>query len=126
MEHSGRVKLLRKIRCFKCLEKLVYTTVFITLVGLLIAQSTKCVMKYVEGPTFTEMKIAKQQEAEFAAVTLCPQNNGYRADVLQVTTSRVLSIPNFAISFLPFVPFLCKSGSANFIERWSVFLQTRQ
>ena len=92
-----------------------YTTAFITLVGLLIAQSTKCVMKYVEGPTFTEMKIAKQQEAEFAAVTLCPQNNGYRADVLKVTTrtSRVLFIPN-----LPLVSSLVYSILFRFFAKW--------
>ena len=53
------------------------------LVALLIIQVIRCFEKYFGYPTYVSTKIVHQASAEFPAITICPEKNGYKEDVLQ-------------------------------------------
>ena len=57
--------------------------VIAVLVALLTIQVIRCFEKYFGYPTYVSTKIVEQASAEFPAITICPEKNGYKEDVLQ-------------------------------------------
>ena len=55
---------------------------------LLTLKMTKCLIKYAEDPTYISSRIVDQWEADFPAITVCPEYNGLKLDVLQVSLGR--------------------------------------
>ena len=53
------------------------------LLALLTIQVIRCFEKYFGYPTYVSTKIVHQALAEFPAITICPEKNGYKEDVLQ-------------------------------------------
>ena len=53
------------------------------LVALLTIQVIRCLEKYFGYPTYVSTKIVDQASAEFPAITICPEKNGYKEDVLK-------------------------------------------
>ena len=53
------------------------------LLALLTLQVIRCFEKYFGYPTYVSTKIVDQASAEFPAITICPEKNGYKEDVLQ-------------------------------------------
>ena len=53
------------------------------LLALLTIQVIRCFEKYFGYPTYVSTKIVDQASAEFPAITICPEKNGYKEDVLQ-------------------------------------------
>ena len=49
---------------------------------------TKCLIKYAEDPTYISSRIVDQWEAAIPAITVCPEYNGLKLDVLQVRLVR--------------------------------------
>ena len=45
---------------------------------------TRCLMKYVEEPTYISSRIVDQWEADLPAITVCPNTNKIKTEVLQV------------------------------------------
>ena len=43
----------------------------------------QCVQKFLQGPTYMSSEIVPQKEAEFPAMTVCPQTKEYKEDVLR-------------------------------------------
>ena len=39
-------------------------------------------VKFIQGPTYISSEIVAQNQAEFPAMTVCPESNGYKEDVL--------------------------------------------
>lgn len=57
------------------------------LAALLCVQTGRCVYKFAQVPTYLSTDVVAQNDSEFPAVTLCPEDDGYKADVLQVISS---------------------------------------
>ena len=53
------------------------------LLALLTIQVIRCFEKYFGYPTYVSTKIVDQASADFPAITICPEKNGYKEDVLQ-------------------------------------------
>ena len=49
-----------------------------------IFKMTRCLMKYVEEPTYISSRIVDQWEADLPAITVCPNTNKIKTEVLQV------------------------------------------
>ena len=47
-------------------------------------QTIQCLIKYWDFPTYISSQIVGQGEADFPAITVCPQADGLKLDVLQV------------------------------------------
>ena len=45
----------------------------------------QCLIKYWDFPTYISSQIEDQAVADFPAVTVCPQSNGLKLDVLKVS-----------------------------------------
>ena len=54
------------------------------LIGLLLAAVIETLIVYNKWPIYTEVIVVPQNEAIFAAITMCPITNGYKQDLLQV------------------------------------------
>ena len=74
----------RKIRCMRICQKLIYGLGLFFLVLLLLIQTVQCLRKYFQEPTFISTEIVRQNQAEFPALTFCPETGAYKLDVLQV------------------------------------------
>ena len=68
------------------------------LVALLTIQVIRCFEKYFGYPTYVSTKIVHQASAEFPAVTICPEKNGYKEDVLQFHGIESVKEYNYNIS----------------------------
>ena len=42
----------------------------------------QCIVKYLESPTYISSQIVDQWDADFPAITACPQSGGIKLDVL--------------------------------------------
>ncbi len=78
------VRVSKAVRAAKYLNKGLKFFVLTFLVLVLLVQAIKCLTKFCEYPTFISTYIAKQQDAEFPVVTVCPRNTSYKKDVLRV------------------------------------------
>ena len=71
--------------------KLVHNTIYIAallgLIGITIHETYQCFNRYLRVPTYTDMTIVYQEEADFPSVTFCPlwDNYAFKRDVLQVS-----------------------------------------
>ena len=72
----------RKIRKLKFLQKGIYVVALFVLILLLLVQTIQCVVKFARGPTYISSEIVPQKEAGFPALTICPESNKYKEDVL--------------------------------------------
>ena len=68
---------------YKLCIQIVKIAFLLLLVSLLMIQVIRCIFKYVEVPTYVSSKILNQNKADFPAITVCPNDNGYKADVLK-------------------------------------------
>ena len=68
------------------------------LVALLTIQVIRCFEKYLGYPTYVSTKIVHQASAEFPAITICPEKNGYKEDVLQFHGIESVKEYNYNIS----------------------------
>ena len=66
-------------------QKLGYLGVLLTLVLILVIQIVQLIIKYLEGPTYVETDIVPQHSATFPALTVCPEGEPYKKDVLAVS-----------------------------------------
>ena len=53
------------------------------IINYFLFQTIQCVVKYMQGPTYISSAIVAQKEAEFPAMTVCPESRKYKLDVLQ-------------------------------------------
>ena len=72
----------RKITKLKFLQKGIYVVALFILILLLLVQTIQCVVKFARGPTYISSEIVPQKEAGFPALTICPESNKYKEDVL--------------------------------------------
>ena len=79
-------KVLTSITFLKYIQILTYSTFLGVSVVLLIAQTIQSVKVYMKGPTYTETLLQSQENTTFPALTICPLENGYKEDVLKVST----------------------------------------
>ena len=49
-------------------------------------------MKYADEPTYISSRIVDQWEADFPAITVCPEYNGLKSNVLQVWSFKIVII----------------------------------
>ena len=82
MEEEHKVDQ-RKVNCLKILQKTVYLLTLLVLLLLLFVQTAQCIHKYFQGPTYISTDIVDQSKAGFPALTICPESNGYKEQVLQ-------------------------------------------
>ena len=69
----------------KLAEKLFYWIVFFSALVALVVEAGLSFSKYLDNPTFTELKLWKQQETTLPVVTICPQyGEGYKPEVFEV------------------------------------------
>ena len=80
-EEDGRLK---KICILQKLQQLVYPFFLFVLVVAVIVQSTKCLVVFIEGPTYTDIQSVPQMDAAFPGITFCPLKNGINETVLMV------------------------------------------
>ena len=55
------------------------------LVGLVVERSYRCLMQFLENPTYTETTTVRQYHAELPAMSICPLYNGYKTNVLEAS-----------------------------------------
>ena len=72
----------RKVSKLKFLQKGIYVVALFILILLLLVQTIQCVVKFAKGPTYISSEIVPQKEAGFPALTICPESNKYKEDVL--------------------------------------------
>jgi hypothetical protein len=65
-------------------RKILYVVTLVLLVGWLLERSYCIFQEYLSNPTFTETVILPQYQADVPALTVCPQYNGYKKDILKV------------------------------------------
>ena len=82
MEEEHKVDQ-RKVNCLKILQKTVYLLTLLVLLLLLFVQTAQCIHKYFQGPTYISTDNVDQSKAGFPALTICPESNGYKEQVLQ-------------------------------------------
>ena len=68
----------------KLSKKFIYYTVTFSLIVLLSIAITNTLITYNKWPIYTEVLVVPQNEARYPSITMCPINNGYKEDVLQV------------------------------------------
>jgi len=73
----------KKIVFLKIGQKFLYFFALILLVVILAFQTIQCVLKFMQGPTYISSEIVPQKEAEFPAMTVCPETEKYKLDVLE-------------------------------------------
>ena len=74
-----------KLRILKYVKYLISFAACTVAVGLLISQTYQALKVYLEEPTYTETILHEQEDSTFPAITICPLENGYNADMLQVS-----------------------------------------
>ena len=69
---------------FNWLTSILYILSVALIVGWLFERTYHIFQEYLSDPTYTEMLIRPQYEAEIPAVSVCPMWNGYKTEVLKV------------------------------------------
>ncbi len=82
-------KVSRKILLLTWSRRLIYWTAVLVLLALLAVQVSKCLRLYLDDPTYFSTKIVEQRQVPFPSVTVCPEKDGYKEDVLQVRRAGV-------------------------------------
>ena len=67
-------------------KSFLYYTVNIGLIGLLLTAIINTLVTYNKWPIYTEVIVVPQNEAKYPAITMCPISNGYKENVLQVSS----------------------------------------
>ena len=70
-----------------------FITAFFGLTGITMQEIYLSFIRYLETPSYTDMSVVHQEEADFPSMTICPQSehNAFKGDVIEVTY-KVLSI----------------------------------
>ena len=68
---------------------MLYILVMFILGLVLFLLSLKSVLRYNEWPIYTETNIVNQNQARLPAMTFCPLSNGYKRNVLKVSSKRL-------------------------------------
>ena len=74
-----------KIAILKYVKTFTYCTFFTIAVVLLFAQTFQAIKVYLDEPTYTETLLYKQENTTFPVVTICPLENAYNSEILQVS-----------------------------------------
>lgn len=75
----------RTIQVLKIVQKTIFAITLGTLILLLLIQTGRCVWRYLEVPTYFASRVLPQSEADFPAITICPDgDDGYKEPLLQV------------------------------------------
>lgn len=77
--------LEERLESLKKWQKIGYNLVLFVLVTILLVQITQLMVKYNEAPTYVTTDIVEQREAAFPAITICPEGDKYKSDVLKVS-----------------------------------------
>ena len=77
-------KRLSEITILKYVQIFTYSSFLGVSIVLLIVQTIQSLKVYIEGPTYTETLLHRQQNTTFPMVTVCPLENGYKEDILKV------------------------------------------
>ena len=72
----------KKINRLKILQKTVYLLTLLVLVAILTVQCIQCIHKFFQEPTYISTHIVEQKKAGFPAMTICPESNGYKEEIL--------------------------------------------
>ena len=80
---------------YKLCIQIVKIAFLLLLVSLLTIQVIRCIFKFIEVPTYVSSKILNQNKADFPAMTVCPDDNGYKADVLKYHGIQDISSYNY-------------------------------
>ena len=84
-ETNNTPKGCSKTRILKYVQYFISFTSCTVAVGLLISQTYQALKVYLEEPTYTETLLYEQEDSTFPAITICPLDDGYNADILQVS-----------------------------------------
>ena len=106
-----------KIAILKYVKTFTYCTFFTIAVVLLFAQTFQAIKVYLDEPTYTETLLYKQENTTFPVVTICPLENAYNSEILQVSEFYDIVIFKFGVLLLSFL-FLCNFFLCN-IGAWN-------
>ena len=83
---KGQEKAKNRIRWVEATEKFVHNIFLLILIFTLLYQIHSCISEFIRGPTYTETRLVQQNKALFPAMTICPKADGYKLDMLKVTS----------------------------------------
>ena len=70
----------------------IYIVAFLGLFGITIEKTCRCFILYLKEPTYTDMVLVSQEEADFPSMTFCPMwNNAFKKDILKVHSKIILT-----------------------------------
>lgn len=75
----------KRISFLIALRKFVVIFAIFLLTLILLIQTFQCLRKYFSNPTYIATDVVPQSEAEFPAITICPEGNSYKDEVLWVS-----------------------------------------
>ncbi|XP_059079351.1 uncharacterized protein LOC131877632 isoform X2 [Tigriopus californicus] len=74
----------KTIHALKVIQKSIFILTLGTLILLLLIQTGRCLWRYLEVPTYFASRVLPQSDADFPAITICPDvNDGYKELFLQ-------------------------------------------
>ena len=82
----------KKIKCLQVCSRLVYFAGLLLLVSLLLLQTAQCLRQYFLFPTYFSSVVVGQEDVEFPAATVCPEEQGFNETILQVWDRNQINI----------------------------------
>ena len=74
----------RQVNLWRVLQRSVYALAVFILLVLTLIQTGRCLKLFLDEPTYFETSVKLQNEVEFPSITVCPDDGGYKKDVLKV------------------------------------------
>ncbi len=93
MERRTQLGLLR------LLKGLLGGGALVVLLVILLVQVYQCLALYLEQPTYFSGAVVHQTKTNFPAMTVCPMDDGYKEQVLQVSYLYVREISDRCVFF---------------------------
>lgn len=81
---------LNRRKALRILQQTIYIVGLLGLSGTTIHKTFQSLMHYLKAPTYTDMVMVPQEEAEFPSLTFCPTKDvAYKEDILKVQYIRL-------------------------------------
>ena len=84
IKRKERRSQTNRIICLKVAQKIIYLLALLCLLCITIYQIYGSFKRYLKEPTYTDILIVSQDEAEFPSMTFCPMTDGYKERALKV------------------------------------------
>ena len=69
-----------------------FTLAFLGLVFITVEKSVQSFTRYLEHPTYTDILVVEQKDAEFPSMTFCPISDGFKAAELKVRLQKLIEL----------------------------------